>query len=227
MADEELSNKERAVLFALLAEAERISNPRLRDLVGFTLDGKSRQRLNSLGFVASEMNGRAYQHELTPAGLDQCMKEIAAGRPARAGYLGSAAYVILANLHRVLDQQRLSFERFYRRGDRPVAIRTADQAPAPMPGQGQVAADSGDIESRVRSAYQRLAREPRDWVRLAELRPLLGSAPRDEVDAVLLMLNRSHAASVIPAQNRRTLTPDDEDAAVRIGGEYKHLISIG
>jgi len=43
---------------------------------------------------------------------------------------------------------------------------------------------------------------------------------------VLRQLNRSHQASVIPEQNQRVRTQADEDAAVRIGGENKHLISI-
>jgi hypothetical protein len=62
-------------------------------------------------------------------------------------------------------------------------------------------------------------------VRLAELRPLIGAAP-EAVDAALRQLNRSHQASIIPEQNQRVLTQADEDAAVRIGGENKHLISI-
>jgi len=63
-------------------------------------------------------------------------------------------------------------------------------------------------------------------VNLADLRPLLDPAPRADVDAVLRELTRSGLANLIPAANQKALSTSDRAAAVRFGGEDKHLVSI-
>jgi len=223
MTDDALSAKERAALLSLMAVAGEVSNPELRKIVGFALDGKERRRLNERRLVTSELRGRSYVHELTDPGWRWCEEELTAGRPVRAGYLGGAFYAVLANLPRFLDRADLRLADVFGRTNEP--LRLAPPAASPAAPSAVPATQDGDVESRIRSAYRQLAREPRDWVRLAELRPLIG-ARREEVDAVLRQLNRSHQASVIPEQNQRVRTQADEDAAVRIGGENKHLISI-
>jgi hypothetical protein len=215
MTDDALSAKERAALLGLMVVAREISNPEFREVIGFALDGKERRRLNERKLVTSELRGRSYVHELTDPGWRWCEEELTAGRPPRSGYLGGAFYALLANLPRFLGRADLRLADVFGRTDEP--LRLAPPAAPVTP--------DGDIESRIRSAYRQLAREPRDWVRLAELRPLIGAA-REEVDAALRQLNRSHQASIIPEQSQRVLTQADEDAAVRIGGENKHLISI-
>ena len=76
---EDLSVKERAVLFALMGEAREISNPELEERAGFRLDGKERRRLNNLKLVDSRMVRRAYVHELTDAGWHWCATELSVG----------------------------------------------------------------------------------------------------------------------------------------------------
>ncbi len=215
MTDDTLNAKERAALLALMAEAREVSNPELKRIAGFALDGKERRRLNERGLVDSEMKVRSFAHELTERGRHWCEEELAADRPPRAGYLGGACYVLLANLSRFLNRADLRLADLFGRTDEPPREASASEN----------VVSNGDVESRIRSAYQQLARESRAWVRLAELRPLVG-AGREEVDMVLRHLNRAHQASIIPEQDQRILTQADEDAAVRIGGENKHLISI-
>jgi len=82
-----------------------------------------------------------------------------------------------------------------------------------------------DLETRIRVAYRELVREPRGWVALVDLRPKLG-APANEVDAVLKELSRTGKAHLVPEDNRKVLTPADREAAIRIGGEDNHLLSI-
>jgi hypothetical protein len=83
-----------------------------------------------------------------------------------------------------------------------------------------------EIEARIRSAYRRLAKEANGWVSLTELRPLLGDAPREAVDEVLRRLERMPQVHVIPEENRKVITGEDRVAAIRIGGEDKHLLAI-
>ena len=69
---DQLSNRERAALFGLLAAVRPLSNKELEERVGIRLDGEARRRLNHLKLVESPMKGRAYVHELTSAGWRWC-----------------------------------------------------------------------------------------------------------------------------------------------------------
>ena len=60
MQRDELSAKERAVLFALMGEAREVSNSELAERAGFRLDGKERRKLNDLKLVASRKAGRTF-----------------------------------------------------------------------------------------------------------------------------------------------------------------------
>jgi hypothetical protein len=98
-------------------------------------------------------------------------------------------------------------------------LRLADVfAPAVLP-------LTGNLEERIRIAYRELVREPRGWVALVDLRPKLG-ASAEEADAVLKELSRAGKVHLVPEDNRKVLTPADHEAAIRIGGEDNHLLSI-
>jgi hypothetical protein len=207
---DDLTMRERAVLLALMTAARPISNRDLQQLAGVRLDGEPRRRLTDRQLVNSEKIGNSYAHELTKDGWEWCREELTSDRPARAGSLGGALYALLGSLAGYLERASLPLDAvFQSSADRPDAG-----------GAGR------DVEAQVRAAYAKLARQPRDWVRLADLRPSVG-ASRADVDVVLKQLSRSQQATMMPAQDLRTLTPADEEAAVRIGGENKHLLSIG
>lgn len=209
---DEFTARERAVLLALMSAARPMSNRDLQQLAGLRLDGKPRKRLTDRELVNSEKIGSSYVHELTKDGWEWCRKELTGDKPARAGSLGGALYAVLRGLAGHLDRAGLQLD----------AIFQSSAAGADASGPAAAA----DVEAQVRAAYAKLARQPRDWVRLADLRPWVG-ASRADVDVVLKQLSRSQQATVMPAQDQRTLTPADQEAAIRIGGENKHLISIG
>ncbi len=110
----DLSVRERAVLFALLAEARPLSNPELAERIGFRLHGARRRRLNELGLVTSEKRGRAYVHELTEAGWRWCAAELAGGAAERGKDTGHgtgierALYAVIGSISRYLDANGLS-----------------------------------------------------------------------------------------------------------------------
>lgn len=89
-----------------------------------------------------------------------------------------------------------------------------------------------DIEiyqNRIRGAYDRVVRQQGKrrgaWVKLSDLRPEVGGHRR-LVDAALVQLNRAADVNVIPESDQKTLTRADWDAAVSIGNQAKHLITI-
>ena len=116
----ELSVRERAVLFTLLAEARSISNPELEERVGFRLQGVRRRKLNELGLVASHKRSRTFCHELTEAGWRWCAAELAAGAAGPTGrtvLAGStvqgtgierALYTVIGSISRYLEDTGLS-----------------------------------------------------------------------------------------------------------------------
>lgn len=210
MQSDDLSVKERAVLFALLGEACEVTNPQLAERAGFRLDGKERRKLNDLKLVDSRRAGRSYAHELTDAGWHWCAAELSAGLPGKAASMEGALYAVLGGLGRHLDDTGQSLADIFRR-------RPADEG-APSP-------EGGDIEKLVMEAYHDLAAEPGEFVRLRDLRSRLSAIARPDLDAALEEMYRAQRVNLIPRSNQQALTDADRQSALRVGGEFKHLLS--
>ncbi|ANN17073.1 hypothetical protein SD37_16415 [Amycolatopsis orientalis] len=205
-----LGQKQTAAMLALMVIAREVPNPELRDIVGFPLDGQDRTKLNKLDLVTSErssvLRGRPFVHELTERGWAWCEEELSVGEaPLPRSSLGSALYVLLGGLERHLRREKLRLVDLF------------------MP---EVELTAEEIESRIRIAYRKLSRTPKDWVALVDLRPMLGAASTVDVDTVLKELSRSGQAHLVPESNRKALTAADHAAAIRVGGEDNHLLSI-
>lgn len=217
MTDTQLSLPERAVLLALSTFVGEASNNDLRERYGFALDGKERIHLTACGYVSSrrgaELPGRPFVHELTDLGWRRARQELAAAAPPRA-----------AKGYRLLYGVLNCFEQFMTRTD----LTLADVVLADERGQLEVveAPESAAAETRIRAAYVDLADKPGAPVRLLPLRERLGDLPPAEFDAALLRLAHEPGVFLEPEPKLRSLTDADRKAAVRVGGEVKHLLSI-
>ena len=200
MVHGQLTNKERATLFALLALARPVSNVDLREAVGFDLTGQSRLKLVDLKLVGSELVKRRYVHELTDAGWRWCTEEMVADRPHRGTALDAALYLVLRTFRGHLDRERLTL---------------ADVFGTPP-----------STEARIRAAYTALAAGAGDSVDLADVRDRLGGIPRAEVDAALVAMERTPAVHLTRQVNQKVLTQRDHDAALVVGGVAKHRLAI-
>ena len=201
---DDLTVRQRAVLFALLGEARQVANPELEQLIGVRLDGAERRDLNDRKLVESTRAGRAFAHELSDAGWRWCRQELTAVPSERASSLERAHYKVFGVFARHLDAAGLTL---------------ADIAlPAPP-----VAAD---LAACIEAGYRSLAATPGQFVSLRELRLRLPARPRPDVDKALAALFTAQRINLIPQSNQRALSDEDREAALRIGGEYKHLISI-
>jgi hypothetical protein len=212
-----LGQKQTAAMLTLMVLAREVPNPELRELAGFVLTGEERRQLNELGLVASETKpkteawNRCIHHELTDQGWAWCEEELRSGElPTPHTSLSGALYVILGGIGSYLRREHLRPVDFFQPGAGLPDVELAED----------------EIESRIRTAYRKLARSPRDWVGLADLRPMLGDAPTPGVDAVLKALSRAGQIHLAPESNRKALTPGDHEAAIRVGGEDSHLLSI-
>jgi hypothetical protein len=208
MQVEDLSVKERAVLFALMAEAREVSNSELAERTGFRLDGKERRRLNDRKLVDSRKIGRAYAHELTDAGWDWCATHSSEGPQGRASSMEGALYAVLGGLARYLDFSEQSLADVFQHRDQ------------------ETGEEPGEVAELIRSAYLRLASEPGKFVKLRELRADLSDVPSSELDSSLERMYRAQQVNLVPQSNQQALTHADRESALRIGGEAKHMISI-
>lgn len=257
MTEAKLSLPEIAKLVVLMAEAREISNPDLKALYGLTLDGKERIRLNDLKLVESWKKGRAFAHVLTDAGWARVAEEFHAGIDAPTGSPGAMVRALTMGLQRFIERTDHRLADVFTPADDPAASSAPSDAPSASSSavSSQVSPDSAsgypsavssevlsgassgassggpsavpDVEARIRAAYVELAREPGAWVSLTRLRPLLGDAARTEVDEELRRMNRMPDVNIVPESNQKALSQQDRDAAVTIGDQDKHLLSIG
>jgi hypothetical protein len=202
-----LENPHAAALFVLMGLSRAASNTELHEVAGIRIDGQVRRDLNDQQLVEStRANGRApFVHKLTDKGWHRCEDLLTAGLDGRSTALGKALHVVLGGLDRYLRRQNLRLADVFR----PAPELTRDE-----------------LEPRIRAAYAKLAKEPYDWVRLADLRAELDGAARADVDGVLKDMSRNRRAQLSSASNDKALTEADRAAAVEIGGEANHLIAI-
>lgn len=81
-------------------------------------------------------------------------------------------------------------------------------------------------EQSIGAAYKALSSKPGKFVKLTELRPLVGGSDRKDVDSTLMAMLRAGDVHLSPDSDRRGLTDADHEAAVRVGREDKHLIAF-
>ena len=202
---------ERAVMIALMA-----LNKETRELgaAGVATDSTCRKptrvKLNRDGLLQSRRleGGKGYAHELTDAGWAWVVAELDRQVPRRAGSAGGALYALLNGLKVALDARGMLIQELF----------AATPSAAPQP--------SGSLRDRIREAYRNLASRPWDWVELRDLRTQLGDWPRGEVDGELIRLFRAKEVNLTLHEDRGRLTQADRDAALRLGVDDMHLISM-
>ena len=198
---------ERAVMIALMALNRETRNAELKERYGLDLKKAARVKLNREGLVQSRrLPGRGFAHELTDAGWAWVVAELDAQRvPRRAGSAGGALYALLNGLRVALDARGMVIQELF--------------APA-------AAGSAASLRDRIRQAYRNLASRPWDWVELRDLRTQLGDWPRREVDLELIRMFREKDVNLTLHEDRGRLTQADREAALRLGVDDMHMISM-
>ena len=201
---------ERAVMIALMALNKETPNSELQGRYGLSVRKPTREKLNRDGLVLSRRlkAGKGYAHELTDAGWAWVVAELDEKVPARAGSAGGALYALLNGLKVALDARGMLIQELF--------AATSSAMPEP----------SGSLRDRIREVYRNLASRPWDWVELRDLRPKLGDWPRGEVDGELIRMFRAKEVNLTLHEDRGRLTQADRDAALRLGVDDMHLISM-
>ncbi|MBO4273959.1 hypothetical protein [Microbispora triticiradicis] len=244
MPDKPLSQRETAILLLLMAEAREFTNPELLQQYGFEIKKAERERLRELGFIDVGKRGRLFTHKLTEKGLSKANELFSDGIPMSivlaARMLEAVVRAMVSGLNRHMQRNGSSVADIF--GWEPAGAAPAEQTPStsvgrtdaapvtpvtPAPAVNASAYSLDDIETKIRKAYAQLADKPNAWVSLTLLRPRLGDAPRDRVDATLRQMIAHPDVHIVPWENQKTLTQADRDAAVIIGDQPKHRILIG
>jgi hypothetical protein len=217
-ASAKLTLRQVAVLAILLAEGRQVSNSELRERAGVALTGADRAGLTRLNLVEEHKVGNTYSFALTPTGWSTC-PALLANQSLGKGAASGALVALIGAVHRGLQRDEVDPRSFF----------TAETPAVPAPAGPPVPAEAlapADLEAGIRAAYRSLAKQPADWVGLADLRDRLGDAPRVEVDAALRRIAVKAGVRLIPVANLKSLTVRDREAALRLGGEDNHAIAI-
>jgi hypothetical protein len=218
-----LTPRDRVVLMALMAVNEEVSNALLKQRTGLTLEGEARRRVNALDLVASTKRGSAFWHELTDEGWAWCWLEMSQSAPDRSDSGTRSLYTVLEALRRYLEHADLKLSDVF--GFQ--TVRGDELIEAPSNTQLLDAGVSDEpLDTQIRAAYWKLAAEPGDWVSLTQVRQLLGNVAKGDVDEVLRRIECEPDVHLVPETAQLNLTPADRAAAVRIGGQNKHLLRV-
>ena len=200
---------ERAAMIALMALNKETPNAELKRRYGLDVRKSARVKLNRAGLLQSRKLGRkGFAHELTDAGWAWVVAQLDKEVPDRAGSAGGALYALLNGLKVALDARGMLLQELF----------AATSSAVPQP--------SGSLRDRIRDAYRNLASRPWDWVELRDLRAQLGDWPRGEVDPELIRMFRAKEVNLTLHEDRGRLTQADRDAALRLGVDDMHLISM-
>lgn len=212
----ELTAADYAYLIILKAADRELSNTELSKLYGVRLVSPDYERLNGAGYVSSDTKRRPYRHVITgdgkkavivPLTIEQGMLPEGEKRSAGERQLFWAALVA---------QQQVLL-----RADR------ADPAPSVQDGVAAPAAESVDLDGRIRAAYSTLAGAPGEWVDLTALRPLFKDVSKAELDRALAGMLDARDVRLEPNPFEHRVTEQVRRAAVHIGGEDRHKLAIG
>jgi hypothetical protein len=213
MPKDDPTPQQRSVLLILMAEARELPNAHLTNHYRVELKKGLRDDLVRRGLIKVRLERSRVHFELTERGWFWCSEEDGTEVPSGMGHGGAVAYAMLAGLQRNLRHLgRATVSELFARLDEPVV------AGEPVP---------TDIEAQIRKAYQELATGPSASVKLADLRGLLGGVARSDVDRALIEMNRLPDVSIVPESDQKLLTDQDRAAAVQIGNQDKHLITVG
>jgi len=209
-------------LVVLMAEARELSNSELKELAGFALTGADNSKLVNLGLVETDRSHRPFSHQLTDKGW-RVVRELPSATPPRQGGSAIRSLVsVLANVQRSLDRLQISQADFFKQTADP----TAETATTRVGGDSMPLLP-GNVEASIRAVYEAMAKAPGEWVGLADLRERLPGLDRTTVDDALRGMVHKEGVRIIPVANSKALQARDRAAALRIGDEDNHALSIG
>jgi hypothetical protein len=228
----DLGTSARQALIALMVRVTPASNPDLRESYRMQIDKATRQELADAGLIIWRKGLRgAIFHELTERGWIRARQEFVVPPPERVSSAWLLHYATLRHLASIME-----------RNDHKIAdvFAATDPGPETAPSGETETAPSGEtetapsgetegtpLEDRIKRAYSEVAESPGDLVSLFSIRERLADFDRAELDRALKEMDRRREIHLDPDPRRNELPQEVLDAAIAVGGEDKHLLTIG
>ncbi|HEX5114200.1 MAG TPA: hypothetical protein VFW65_03275 [Pseudonocardiaceae bacterium] len=210
MANQPLTIPEKSALLVLMLMGKEVANSEIKDAYRFVIDKPVREALVGRGLIDIRQETKPrkhFVHVLTEAGWRHGRRELVEPLPNRA----DKAFRVLHGVLRAVDAY---------------LTRTQEELRPFLHAHDDADRSEADVTEWIESAYDSLVGRPGGWVSLTRLRGALARIPRDEMDDALRTLSRRPQVYLIPEANQKILTSEDRAAAVELGGEAKHLLSI-
>lgn len=202
--------RERSAMIALAALGGQCSNAELKNVYRLDLEKKFRDKLNRDGLLESRKENRSFTHRLTGAGWRHVESEMSAEPPPQSGSAGGALFALLGGI-RAASQRAGGLK----------ALLTGQAAPATETPVAE------NLRDQIRRVYRSLAKRPQDWVMLSDLRPRLASSTKTDIDSILKRMFRDQEINLTLKDDQGSITQADRDAAIRVGPNDMHMLSIG
>ncbi|WP_148308097.1 hypothetical protein [Actinoplanes friuliensis] len=212
----DLGTSARQALIALMVRVTPASNPDLRESYRVQIDKATRQELADAGLISWRKGLRgAIFHELTERGWIRARQEFVVAPPERVSSAWLLHYATLRHLASIME-----------RNDHKIADVFAATDPGPETAPSGKTEDT-PLEDRIKRAYSEVAESPGDLVSLFSIRERLADFDRAELDRALKEMDRRREIHLDPDPRRNELPQEVLDAAIAVGGEDKHLLTIG
>lgn len=174
------------------------------------VDSDVKKALAKAGFLNVDDSVRPFIYELTDAGWAAARELIASSMPKGVTSRTARILWVLVN----------DFEAHMKLKGTELPDIYAEPTPDPT------FEESADPVRSIERAYRELVDSPSTWLPLHELRQQLNRFPRSNLDNALIDLFDKREIQLMPEENQKTLRPEDREAALWLGGGYKHFILI-
>jgi hypothetical protein len=184
---------------------------------------EERKQMIDAGFIELEKRGRANYVILT----DKAWRKAADNFDAtisQSKFAADALQALLKRLQIYMRKSNVTLAEIMSPAENVEAEKT-EYVQEVKPRPAESSSKPVDSEKNVEIAYYKASGGK--WnvrVRLTELRKQLPDVPRTELDTLLLKMQKDEKLVLYPLDYRPEIKPEDEQAAIDIGGYQNHIV---
>jgi hypothetical protein len=237
-----LTPQQTMLLWTLLAEGGEAWQQDIKPPVDAKVRAALQQaRLVETGMQKNARNKRALVISVTDAGWAFANEHLSAPLPDKVQGAAPVLQKWLTRLHGFMRQRGVTLADIFAPpasdapglaasgpvASGPVASGPAASSPAASSQPGYREATSPTLQARIRSAYLRASGGALSQrVHLYALRGMLNDVDRKTLDDTLVEMMRHNELMLYGLDYRADITADDQLAAVTVGGDSKHVLTM-
>ena len=232
-----LTPQQTMLLWTLLAEGGEAWQQDIKPPVDAKVRAALQQaRLVETGMQKNARNKRALVISVTDAGWAFANEHLSAPLPDKVQGAAPVLQKWLTRLHGFMRQRGVTLADIFAppasdapglAASGPVASGPAASSPAASSQPGYREATSPTLQARIRSAYLRASGGALSQrVHLYALRGMLNDVDRKTLDDTLVEMMRHNELMLYGLDYRADITADDQLAAVTVGGDSKHVLTM-